>query len=119
VADTKTWTASRELRAGEHLVAASADGSVTVTATVVEVHARVRLQEVYNLTVADLHTYYIQTTAGDNVLVHNCGTGGAGGGPADETVLVRGGTNTADRFANGSGVTTDSEGRLQGRRLHG
>jgi RHS repeat-associated protein len=41
-----------------------------------------------------------------------------GGGKArdplpDDAVVVRGGTCTADRFANGSGVTLDSEGRVQ------
>lgn len=34
------------------------------------------------------------------------------GGIADDVVLARGGANTADRFAAGSGVTTDSAGNL-------
>jgi RHS repeat-associated protein len=33
---------------------------------------------------------------------------------ADDALVCRGGTCTADRFANGSGVTLDSAGRLQG-----
>jgi hypothetical protein len=33
---------------------------------------------------------------------------------SDETVLVRGGTNTADRVAGGSGVTTDATGNVHG-----
>jgi hypothetical protein len=32
----------------------------------------------------------------------------------DETVLVRGGTNSAEQLANGSGVTVNSDGTLQG-----
>jgi hypothetical protein len=37
-----------------------------------------------------------------------------GGRLGDEVVLVRGGTNTAERFASGSGVTSDAAGNLSG-----
>ena len=33
---------------------------------------------------------------------------------ADDALVVRGGSNTADRFANGSGVTTNADGTLNG-----
>ena len=36
------------------------------------------------------------------------------GGLGDDVVLVRGGTNTPDRFASGSGVTSNASGNLQG-----
>lgn len=32
----------------------------------------------------------------------------------DDALVVRGGSNTADRFANGSGVTTNADGTLSG-----
>ena len=35
---------------------------------------------------------------------------------ADDVVLVRGGTNTPDRFAGGTGVTTEAAGNLKGFR---
>jgi hypothetical protein len=40
---------------------------------VLTTHRRVHFQQVYNLTVNHLHTYYIHTTTGANLLVHNCG----------------------------------------------
>jgi hypothetical protein len=36
------------------------------------------------------------------------------GGLADDALVCRGGTCTAERFANGSGVTSDAAGRLSG-----
>lgn len=68
----------------------------------------------YNLTVDDIHTYYAGTTP---VLVHNSCFGEAaeaGAGLGDDVVLMRGGTNAVDRFAAGSGVTSDATGSLSG-----
>ncbi|MBL7496454.1 DNRLRE domain-containing protein [Frankia sp. CNm7] len=65
-ADDQTWTDAEDLDAGDTL--RQPDGTtVTITGTV----TRHQTQAVYNLTVADLHTYYV--LVGKNpVLVHNC-----------------------------------------------
>jgi len=61
------WTDAADLDRGDTL--RTADGR---TLAVADVNAWARSQTVYNLTVADLHTYYV--IAGDTpVLVHNCG----------------------------------------------
>ena len=54
-------------------------------------------------------TQQISTTQ----LTRNYATNTAGG-LGDDVVLVRGGTNTPDRFASGSGVTSNASGNLQG-----
>ncbi|MET9436671.1 polymorphic toxin-type HINT domain-containing protein [Streptomyces sp. NPDC006551] len=65
------WIDATDLRAGEWLQ--------TGTGTYVQVTAVQRwtaqAATVHNLTVSDLHTYYVQS-AGTAVLVHNCGPGG-------------------------------------------
>ncbi|MEV0133053.1 LamG-like jellyroll fold domain-containing protein [Dactylosporangium sp. NPDC050688] len=71
--DTDTWTDAQDLRAGDHL--RTTDGATT---TVMAVRNYVGVAEMRDLTVADLHTYYV--IAGDApVLVHNCGTFELGG----------------------------------------
>jgi hypothetical protein len=54
-------------------------------------------------------------SSGDGGNATPAGAGGtAAGGVPDGAVVCRGGTCTAERFANGSGVTVDGAGRLQG-----
>ncbi|MER6304309.1 polymorphic toxin-type HINT domain-containing protein, partial [Kitasatospora sp. NPDC001539] len=67
---TRHWTNANELKAGDYL--RSADGE---TATVLQVHNyRTNPQSAHNLTIADVHTYYV--LAGTTpVLVHNTGPG--------------------------------------------
>ncbi|MEU7825493.1 polymorphic toxin-type HINT domain-containing protein [Catellatospora sp. NPDC049133] len=73
VASARYWAEAADLRFGDDL--RTADG---VTATVLDVRNRVGQELMYNLTVADIHTYYV--LAGETpVLVHN--TGGPKGGP--------------------------------------
>ena len=67
-ATTKSWTPAGELKTGDHLASTSDDESV-VTA-VARVHGE---SDRYNLTVEQLHTYYV-VAGGVPVLVHNeCG----------------------------------------------
>ncbi|MET7395183.1 LamG-like jellyroll fold domain-containing protein [Dactylosporangium sp. NPDC005572] len=61
------WTAAQDLKRGDRV--RTADGSV---ATIVAVANRVGVAEMLNLTIADLHTYYV-IVANVAVLVHNCG----------------------------------------------
>jgi hypothetical protein len=64
----------------------------------------------YNLSITEIHTYY----AGDaGVLVHNTDLVCDLALP-DDTILVRAGTSTPERFTHGTGVTTDAKGNLSG-----
>ncbi|MFD0568312.1 polymorphic toxin-type HINT domain-containing protein [Kitasatospora gansuensis] len=66
---TQRWTDAADLNPGDHLRAA--DGTELTVRTVTNYDTRA--QTAYNLTVADLHTYYV--LAGTTpVLVHNCGS---------------------------------------------
>jgi hypothetical protein len=64
------WVDAGDVRAGEHL--REVDGSTVLVATVAE---RVERATVHNLTVDDLHTYYVRTADGTSALDHNtpCG----------------------------------------------
>ncbi|MGY5048784.1 polymorphic toxin-type HINT domain-containing protein [Streptomyces sp. 900105755] len=65
VPELGAWVDATDLIAGEQLDASSG-AVVTITA----IHRRIQPATVYNLTVADIHTYYV--LAGDTpVLVHN------------------------------------------------
>jgi pretoxin HINT domain-containing protein len=63
--DQHTWIDAGALRVGGHLNSHNGD-AVLVTA----VHPFTQTATVYNLTIADLHTYHVKT-AGTAVLVHN------------------------------------------------
>ncbi|MEU7573555.1 polymorphic toxin-type HINT domain-containing protein [Micromonospora sp. NPDC049240] len=66
-ADSGVWTKAGELRRGQSLLTAAGR-----RVEVEKVETRSERTTVYNLNVADLHTYYVY--AGDvPVLVHNCG----------------------------------------------
>ncbi|MFJ1599219.1 polymorphic toxin-type HINT domain-containing protein [Streptomyces sp. NPDC088261] len=67
VPELQEWIDAADLRAGQHLQSSTGSG-VQVTA----LHRWTRPATVYNLTVADLHTYYVLAGA-TPVLVHNCG----------------------------------------------
>ena len=109
------WKASANLVAGDELL--TEDGRIVY---VKEVKVE-RLEEsikVYNLEVEGLHTYYV----GSGVLVHNQYAKNNQNSEEtnenekldDDALVVRGGTCTADKFSNGSGVTTDNNGHLNG-----
>ncbi|TFB94552.1 hypothetical protein E3O48_08035 [Cryobacterium sp. HLT2-28] len=66
-ADNSEWVAAAELRPGTHLL--DADG--TRTQTVIAVNSTTGSQEMRDLTVDNVHTYYVLAGA-DPVLVHNC-----------------------------------------------
>jgi hypothetical protein len=67
-ATTGTWTPAAGLRPGETLVTPD-----RTSVTVLKIETFDTAQDMYNLTVADIHTYYV--VAGTTpVLVHNCGT---------------------------------------------
>ncbi|MET0493764.1 MAG: SpvB/TcaC N-terminal domain-containing protein [Actinoplanes sp.] len=92
VAELGRFVPAGELRAGTSLRSASG-GPITITTT----RAGSRLALVHNLTVADIHTYYV--LAGDTpVLVHNCG----GGAPrsADGKFATRNGEKGRDGAAD-------------------
>jgi hypothetical protein len=66
----RKWTDAAELQTNHHL--RDADGHDTVT--VADVHVFPGARHMLDLTVANIHTYYV--LAGDTpVLVHNCGSG--------------------------------------------
>ncbi len=69
VSDQERWVDAGELRAGDLLLLA--DGS---TATVSQVEERVGVLSVHNLTVDDIHTYFVATDDAA-ILVHNCTIG--------------------------------------------
>ncbi|MFD9964025.1 polymorphic toxin-type HINT domain-containing protein, partial [Amycolatopsis sp. NPDC059020] len=74
VEELKQWVKAGSLQSGEHLHSAS--GTPTV---VTSIRRHAESLRVYNLTVGDLHTYYV-TTGEASALVHNsspaCGLGG-------------------------------------------
>jgi len=100
---TRRWTEESRLHVGDLLRAAS-----RAQAAVRNLNAIAGTRNMWDLTVANDHDFYVSVGAGSQtaVLVHNCLNSG--------TTLVRGGLNTANRFAEGSGVTSDSQGLLQG-----
>ncbi|MEU0157045.1 polymorphic toxin-type HINT domain-containing protein, partial [Micromonospora fulviviridis] len=61
------WVDAAELRPGERLQTTSGESAV-----VAEVHNFISAETMFDLTVADLHTYYV-LAGGAPVLVHNCG----------------------------------------------
>ncbi|WP_259464600.1 polymorphic toxin-type HINT domain-containing protein [Streptomyces sp. TLI_171] len=65
---TKRWTEAHDLAPGDHVQ--SLDGS---TITVTEVRNYHRTGVTHDLTVADVHTYYVKS-GGTSLLVHNCET---------------------------------------------
>jgi RHS repeat-associated protein len=65
--DRGLWLDAGELRAGQ-LLRTAAGRTVTITAT----RARQQYRHVHNLTIADIHTYYVMAGTAP-VLVHNCG----------------------------------------------
>ena len=65
--DQGRWVDAEDLRRGDHVVAV--DGR---TLEVLGTRQWVARQRVHNLTVAGIHTYYVQSGSAD-VLVHNCG----------------------------------------------
>jgi len=67
------WTPADELGVGTELATAAGD-----TATITTTRTEHTYTTVYNLTVNDIHTYYVGAI-GDEILVHNCGTDVAGG----------------------------------------
>ncbi|WP_158632057.1 polymorphic toxin-type HINT domain-containing protein [Micromonospora sp. Llam0] len=67
VASQATWRDASRLRPGDELLAS--DGS---RLRVIDIVACQRPATVYNLTVADIHTYYVFAGTAP-VLVHNCG----------------------------------------------
>jgi RHS repeat-associated protein len=100
-ATTKTWTDAEDLRPGAALR--------THRGAMRTVHATRHLprnQTVRNLTVANLHTYYV--LAGDTpVLVHNCGDRIVRHGPMNKGPLPEGVANTF-RSGTYSAVTSDA-----------
>ncbi|MFD3739086.1 RHS repeat-associated core domain-containing protein [Streptomyces sp. NPDC058629] len=69
VADSQEWVDAGQLKAGQWL-----QTSAGAWIQVVAVRAYGEATTVYNLTVEDLHTYYVLAGA-TAILVHNCGTG--------------------------------------------
>lgn len=68
VSNTNQWTDAADLQHGDRLL----DHAGATTQAVVAVKTWTALQRMHDLTVADIHTYYV--TAGTTpVLVHNCG----------------------------------------------
>jgi hypothetical protein len=104
VDDQGRWVDAEDLVAGDTLLTPAGD-RVQVAGT----RSHHEITRVHNLTVDAIHTYYVAAGTKD-LLVHNCGEVGL----PDEALVVRGGTNTAERFANGSGVTVDAAGSLNG-----
>ena len=74
-ATTRNWTDAGDLQPGDALLGRG--GPATVTA--VQRHPGNRIM--HNLTVANLHTYYVMAGT-TSVLVHNCGSAGKHGGRA-------------------------------------
>ncbi|MFB4262577.1 polymorphic toxin-type HINT domain-containing protein [Nonomuraea sp. GTA35] len=88
VESEKSWRDAKDLRPG-HLLRTSAGTYVQVTA----VESRTAQARVHNLTVADIHTYYV--VAGSMpILVHNCGE------LADEGAEFPGLAHTLDEHVN-------------------
>ncbi|MEU7876541.1 polymorphic toxin-type HINT domain-containing protein, partial [Dactylosporangium sp. NPDC049140] len=74
----QVWVSAGDLQPGTALNAGGANAP-----EIVDVDSRVGVRYMYDLTVEDVHTYYV--FAGDQpVLVHNCPVGGGGGGAAAE-----------------------------------
>lgn len=105
---THRWTAAEDLQPGDQLTTTPDHGLVTVAA--VRTYSA-QPQRANNLTVADIHTYYVLAGA-TPVLVHNCGetaSGAAGGADeaaqeAQETVLH----GPFHRLSGGSTQTTET-----------
>ncbi|WP_269432061.1 DddA-like double-stranded DNA deaminase toxin, partial [Saccharothrix sp. ST-888] len=105
---TQRWTAAAELRAGDQLQTPDGD-----TATVESVrNYRTDPTTAYNLTVEQLHTYYVLAGA-TPVLVHNCDTEFAGnamsGLPSKVTsgrIFDAGGNDISAGISSGSDGTT-------------
>ncbi len=109
VHDLRQWTDAAELRPGMKLLAPSGE-----MFAVSGVDAYQQYQRVHNLTVADLHTYYV--FAGNTpVLVHNTGGGGPGGCGPDLGVSWR--AADASKICGSSGceiVARDIQGQIGG-----
>jgi RHS repeat-associated protein len=89
-ATTKAWTRADHLTPGQHL-----KSTTTVTLTVVAIHTFAQQAYRYNLTVAQLHTYYVLVGT-TPALVHNCG----GSGPVAGVLEVSDKVKSLNAFRN-------------------
>ena len=90
----KGWRTVGQLEAGDQLH--TPDGTL---AEVITIQATGTSETVYNLAVEDLHSYYVQTSDGTNVLVHNDGV------PCDDPSLIyRGGSDTPSNLTPRPGI---------------
>ncbi|MDI6103023.1 polymorphic toxin-type HINT domain-containing protein [Actinoplanes sp. NEAU-A12] len=101
------WIDAEDLNPGDEL--RTATGAVAAVATSTSFTGN---QPMYNLTIADIHTYYV--LAGNTpVLVHNvdpCKTGGSGTGSGEEMIRMRHYTNSKGAAGiQGSGVMKASD----------
>lgn len=94
---TQTWSDASRLAPGTHLL--QVDGTSTTLTAVRNYHATATT---YDLTIAELHTYYV--LAGKSpILVHNCG---------EATVTFDGGHASVNVEAGGEALATHQEGGL-------
>ncbi|WP_097238874.1 RHS repeat-associated core domain-containing protein [Streptomyces sp. 1331.2] len=112
---TKRWTDAADLQAGHQLLTPAGD-TVTV-ASVRNYHTD--STSAYNLTVSQLHTYYVLTGA-TPILVHNCGDTppgvqcvclpGTGTGPADVAIRNSGPWTRSDIIRGSLGLRPNQVG---------
>ncbi|MCD5353835.1 polymorphic toxin-type HINT domain-containing protein [Kineosporia mesophila] len=91
-AGDRQWTDARDLKAGDQLTPTT--GALP---EVMQVRVFDGSATMYNLTVADIHTYYVLTGA-TPVLVHNCGTGNVSDKIMKDHILPRHDADHADAW---------------------
>ncbi len=83
-ATTHAWTSAGQLQVGSHLYTYGA-----VNATVISVHSWAGAHEMLNLTVNEVHSYYV-VVDGVGVLVHNCSAANIHASPAASDWATKG-----------------------------
>ncbi|MEU4626868.1 polymorphic toxin-type HINT domain-containing protein [Actinoplanes sp. NPDC023801] len=96
---TGTWTGAGQLKAGEEL-RTSEHGRVAVE----NVSSYRGLRHMYDLTVANIHTYYV-LASNTPILVHNCPGGVSGGRSAGTTGEPQGPTVRMRHYTNSRGAS--------------
>jgi hypothetical protein len=98
-ASLNKWLPASNLTSGEHLKTANGQAAVVVGGSVPVVHGG----WMWDLTVPgnNDHDFYVAVGTAADILVHNTNgpCEGAAGELPDDALVVRGGTNTAERFA--------------------
>src|SRR6266542_965475 len=107
-ASRKAWVDAKDLTASRSTLVAPDGGSLAL----LSVRNYTDVKEMHDLTVANVHTYYV-VAAGQPALVHNCGDGGEGVSVTGHDLYVSGSKKRPEpAWRNGKEYELDGDGKV-------